>query len=226
MRVHELGTNVFSCTTHIFTSILLSGKNTQDRIMKEENNTYVNVMLAKEKKGRKNRWSILLALSAATAWLQIKQSRAANRILLWILACSSIGAFAGCWWRWLPPGLPVEQPLVAAARAGAWQLTLILTAASLSGHHGRWCGCRCSRRDRHQYDVIVERPSAGGRPRRQDGKQEQQEEATQLEETASSHRLSWAWWRECLLIGQVRTGEVGRCEEEERYIHGAGGGRN
>ena len=175
MRVHELGTNVFSCTTHIFTSILLSGKNTQDRIMKEENNTYVNVMLAKEKKGRKNRWSILLALSAATAWLQIKQSRAANRILLWILACSSIGAFAGCWWRWLPPGLLVEQPLVVVA-----------AAASLSGHHGYgW-------RSRQQYDVVVERqrPSAGGRPRREDG-EEQHKEAKQLEVETASHRAPW-----------------------------------
>ena len=71
---------------------------------------YINIILLSGKKERE-------------FWLSLQAT-----------ASSSVGAFAGCGWRWLPPGLPVEQPLVAAA--GAWQLTLILTAASLFGHHG------------------------------------------------------------------------------------------
>lgn len=116
-----------------------------------------------------------------------------------------VGAFAGCGWRWLPSGLPVEHPLVASGAA---------SLLSDGHHHGRRrrCGCRCSRQ---QYDVaaapavVDERPTAGGRPRRQDGEEQQQaeEEAKPqllLEET-DSHQ------KQCkqMLLGRVG-GEVGQ----------------
>jgi hypothetical protein len=87
----------------------------------------------KEKEGKKREdFFFFASLSLAESTLKIEDELK-----------PSVGAFAGGGWRWFPPGLLVEQPLVAAGGEPMPPTILIL------GGHGRWCRAR----DDHRLGV-------------------------------------------------------------------------